>query len=136
MGMKGHIRTCPRELRTARAMFSRKDSIPRMCSPQCRGTPTPFPRPAPLHSSEVLTDKARVGVMLLSALAENIALSLLQMAFLTRGGSASRMKGDFPGDPVAKSSHFHCGGCGFNAWLGNKDPACQTVWPKNNSNHC
>ena len=63
--MKGHTRTCPREPCTARELLTEKIPSPRMCSPQRRGTPTPFPHShctphsAPLHSSQVLTDKAQ-----------------------------------------------------------------------------
>ena len=27
--------------------------------------------------------------------------------------------GEFPGGPVVRIWCFHCGGCGFNPWLGN-----------------
>ena len=143
MEMKGHTRTCPREPRTAREVFIEKIPSPRMCSPQCTGTPTPFPHPhctphsAPLHSSEVLTDKARGRSDASQTVLWQKTLPFLSYKwhFSYRGGSASRMKGEFPGGPVAKSSRFHCSGCGFTPWLGNKDPACHTVWPKSN-NHC
>ena len=36
----------------------------------------------------------------------------------------------FPGGPVVKTPHFHCGRHGFNPGSGNQDPACLMVWPK------
>ena len=38
--------------------------------------------------------------------------------------SKSGHQWDFPGSPVVKTPRFHCRGCGFDPWLGNKDPAC------------
>ena len=37
---------------------------------------------------------------------------------------------DFPSGPVVKTPCFQCRGCGFNTWLGNKDPTCHGVWTK------
>ena len=38
--------------------------------------------------------------------------------------------GDFPGGPVVKTLSLQCKGCGFDPWLGNKDPAYCLVWQK------
>ena len=36
-----------------------------------------------------------------------------------------------PGSPVDKSPCFHCMRRRFNSWLGNQDPTCHKVRPKN-----
>ena len=38
---------------------------------------------------------------------------------------------EFPGGPVVKTLHFHCKGHRFDPWLGNKNPKCHQVRPKN-----
>ena len=38
--------------------------------------------------------------------------------------------GEFPGGPVFRTQHFHCRRCGFNLWLGNKDPTSQRCGQK------
>lgn len=43
--------------------------------------------------------------------------------------SAERQSGDFPGDPVVKTSHLHCRGYGFYPWWGT-NPTCHMVDPK------
>ena len=37
---------------------------------------------------------------------------------------------DFPGCPVVKALNFHCRGCGFEPWSGNKYPTCCVSRPK------
>ena len=37
---------------------------------------------------------------------------------------------DFPGGSVVKTLHFDCRGLWFDSWLGNEDPICCKVWPK------
>ena len=37
---------------------------------------------------------------------------------------------DFPGGPLVKTLHFQCKDLGFDPWLGNGDPTCCTIRPK------
>ena len=37
---------------------------------------------------------------------------------------------DFPGGPVVRTLCFHGREQGFNPWLGDLDPTCCVVWPK------
>ena len=37
---------------------------------------------------------------------------------------------DFSGGPVVKTLHCQCRWCQFDPWLGNEDPTCHSVWPK------
>lgn len=39
---------------------------------------------------------------------------------------------DFPDSSVVKTPCYHCGGAQVDPWLGNKDPACPMIWPKDN----
>ena len=38
------------------------------------------------------------------------------------------------GSPVVKTPCFHCRGCEFNPWLGNRDPTCHVAQPKKTIN--
>ena len=46
--------------------------------------------------------------------------TLVRMAIIKK----STNNWDFPGGPVVKTPCCQCRGCGFDPWLGNKDPAC------------
>ena len=48
--------------------------------------------------------------------------TLLQMKTLgqwDRNFSKAHVRREFPGNPVLKTLHFHCRGCGFDPWSGN-----------------